>query len=217
MQYTSPSGNVAFAQALGACEHMKHDGCREHEAQDNMPVQQVEPGEVPSATSDPPDARRKRQRDQQQRQQGIDGAAIPAPWMDQPGPDALQFAPQEQQQPEAHYAMQHKDKPFLREATDQADHTGHEGEDCGERKAPVGKAWRHETPLFFSRVWPGGHTPSYLRYLAIYKFADMIQSFLEGTWVATADLGHLRLAATAAADDLSQFLCKLSGVVALLY
>src|SRR5713226_8057729 len=127
MQYTSPSGNVAFAQAPGACEHMKHDGCREHEAQDNMPVQQIEPGEVPSATSDPPDARSKRQR--------------------------------EQQQPEAYYAMQHKDKPISREAADQADHAGHEGEDCGERETPVGKAWRHRTPLFFSRVWPGGHTP----------------------------------------------------------
>jgi hypothetical protein len=59
--------------------------------------------------------------------------------------------------------------------------------------------------------------PRRLRYLAIHKFAYMIQSLLEGTWVATADLGHLRFAATAAADDLSQFLCKLSGVVALLY
>src|SRR5712692_318509 len=59
--------------------------------------------------------------------------------------------------------------------------------------------------------------PPYLRYLAIHKFADMIQSFLECTWIATADLGHLRLATTTAADDLSQFLCKLSGVVALLH
>src|SRR5712691_8672386 len=113
--------------------------------------------------------------------------------------------------------MQHEDKPFLWEATDQADHASHEGEDCCERKTPVGKAWRHRTPLFFSRVWPRDHTPSYLQYLAIHKFADMIQSFLECTWIATSDLGHLWLAATTAADDLSQFLCKLSGVVALLH
>src|SRR6266567_6303525 len=64
-----------------------------------------------------------------------------------------------------------------------------------------------------------GHVtiPPYLQYLAIHKFADVIQSFLEGTWIATSDLSHLWLAATAAADDLSQFLCKLSGVVALLH
>src|SRR5215472_7969883 len=129
---------------------MEHDSCRKHDAQGNMPVQQIEPGEVPIATSDPPDARSKRQCDQQQRQQAIEGAAIPAPGMDQSGPDALQLAPQEQQQPEAHYAMQHKDEPLLRQAADQADHAGHEGNDGGECKAPVGEAWRHEIPLFLT-------------------------------------------------------------------
>src|SRR5215472_9851732 len=114
MQSPPPSGNVTFAQPFGARKHMKRNGCRKYDAQGNMPVQQIEPGEIPVATSDPPDARSQRQRDQQQCEQAIDGAAIPAPGMNQPGPDALQLAPQEQQKPETHYAMQHKDKPISR-------------------------------------------------------------------------------------------------------
>src|SRR5260221_548841 len=41
--------------------------------------------------------------------------------MDQPGPDAPQLDPQEQQQPEACYTMQREDEPILRAATHQAD------------------------------------------------------------------------------------------------
>src|SRR5712692_4356052 len=140
MQCPSSSGHIAFAQPFGAGDHMKDDGRREYKAQHNMPVQQIEPGEVPLATSDPPDARSKRQRDKQQRQQPEDGAAIPAPGMDQPGPDAPQLAPQEQQQPEARYTMQREDEPILRAATHQADNAGRDGEAGCEREAPVGEA-----------------------------------------------------------------------------
>src|SRR6266481_7784125 len=60
--------------------------------------------------------------------------------MNQPGPDAPQLDPQEQQQPEARYTMQRKDEPFLRAATHQADNAGRNGEAGRERKAPVGEA-----------------------------------------------------------------------------
>src|ERR1700674_1465526 len=128
MQRFSPSGNVAFAQAFGAREHMNHDSRRKYEAQGDMPVQQVQPGEVPLTSSGPPDARTKRQRDKQQRQHTKDGAAIPTRGMDQPGPDTPQLPPQEQQQPQASYAMQREDEPLLREAAHQADNAEREGE-----------------------------------------------------------------------------------------
>src|SRR5260370_2529418 len=60
--------------------------------------------------------------------------------MDQPGPDAPQLDPQEQQQPEACYTMQREDEPILRAATHQADNAGRDGEAGRERKAPVGEA-----------------------------------------------------------------------------
>src|SRR5260370_22824048 len=60
--------------------------------------------------------------------------------MDQPGPDAPQLDPQEQQQPEASYPMQSDDEPILRAATHQADKDGRDGEAGRERKAPVGEA-----------------------------------------------------------------------------
>src|SRR5437588_12571685 len=72
--------------------------------------------------------------------------------MDQPGPDAAQLAPQEQQQPEAPYAVQHEDGPILWEATAQAHHAGREGEEGGECNAPVGEAGRHTRPSLFIRV-----------------------------------------------------------------
>src|SRR4051794_22503552 len=85
--------------------------------------------------------------------------------MDQPGPDAPQLAPQEQQQPEADYAMEHEDEPILREATDQADHAAHEGDGSGEGNAPVGEAWGHKRLSLFISVnpyisGPGGKSSS---------------------------------------------------------
>src|SRR3989442_11814891 len=82
----------------------------------------------------------------------MDGAAIPAPGMDQPGPDASQLAPQEQQKPEARYGMQHEDEPLLREATHQTDNAGCEGEDGGERKTPVGEARGHTRSSLYGFV-----------------------------------------------------------------
>ena len=82
MQHFSPSGNVAFTQPFGACEHVNHNSRREYEAQGDMPVQQIQPGEVPLTSSGPPDARDKRQSNKQQRQNAKGGAAIPAPGMD---------------------------------------------------------------------------------------------------------------------------------------
>src|SRR6266568_8825013 len=152
IQSLSSSGNIAFAQPFGAREHMQHDGRCDREAQSNMPVQQIEPGKVQIAARGPPDACSQRYRDQQQRQQSIDGAAIPAPGMDQSGPDAAQLAPQEQQQPEASYAMQHEDGPILREATHQADHASREGEEGGECNAPVGEARGHTRLSFCDMV-----------------------------------------------------------------
>src|SRR5947209_19585961 len=71
--------------------------------------------------------------------------------MDQPGPDATQLAPQEQQHPEAPYAMQHEDGPILREATYQANHASREGEEGRECNAPVGEAgWHTRLSLFIS-------------------------------------------------------------------
>src|SRR5215467_836601 len=110
-----------------------------------MPVQEIEPGEVQLSSSYPPDARPKRQRNQNQRKHTKDGALVPVTRMDQPGPDPSQFAPQKKQQPKAHHGMQQEDEPVLWEPTNQTDQAGYQAQDGGQRKAPIGKARRHES------------------------------------------------------------------------
>ena len=63
MQHASPSDNVSFTQPFGACKQVDYDGCRDDEAHNDMPVQQIEPGKVHLCASDPADARDKRQCD----------------------------------------------------------------------------------------------------------------------------------------------------------
>jgi hypothetical protein len=72
--------------------------------------------------------------------------------MDQPGPDAPEFAPQEQQQPKAYDAVHCEDEPLLREATDQADKAGREGQGGNKANAPIGETRGHKSLSFSGAV-----------------------------------------------------------------
>src|SRR5437868_14975834 len=115
---------------------MKYNSCCDDETQQNMPVQEIETGNRHITTCDPPDARYKCHRDQEQRKQSKDRAAIPTPEMDEPWPDASSLAPHQQQKPEAAKSMQYENEPLLWMARYQADDASHNSDSCGERNAP---------------------------------------------------------------------------------